>query len=103
MNTFKKIVFVLFFIPLSLIGQINRIPYIQILISPENKSFDYKLGEEVKVRVYVLKNSVPLNNIKINYSYGLEKMPVEKQGSLIINKKYAVISIGTLRNPGFKK
>lgn len=101
MNVFKKIFFLLL-IPTSLIAQ-YQVPYIQILMSPENKSFDYKVGDETKVRVCVLKNNVPKNNININYSYGIEKMSVEKQGTLKIEKQYKIISIGTLKKPGFKK
>ena len=95
-------IFFLLLVVVSLIAQ-DQSPYVQILISPENNSFDYKVGEEVKLRVSVLKNNIPMDNIFIQYSYGLERMPFEKKDSVKIKNNSKVISIGTLKEPGFKK
>lgn len=89
-------------IVVSAIAQ-SQTPYIQVLISPYNNSFDYKVGEEAKLKVSVLKNNIPVDNIVIQYSYGLERQPVEKQDSVEIKNQPTLLSIGTLKEPGFKR
>ncbi len=88
-------------LPINIVAQ-DRPQYVQILISPTSNSWNYSIGEDANIRITVLQNNIPQNNLKINYAYGKEGLGYEKEGNLIIENFYTNISIGTMSVPGFK-
>lgn len=87
--------------PLTLRSQ-NQ-PYIQILMTPDNDSWDCKVGKSKSITIQVIKSYIPINNIEVTYEISQEGMPTEKTGTVIIKNKKAKISVGTLNEPGFKR
>ena len=102
-NKGNYIFIVLFFSFSSYLFAQNQNPYVQILMYPANDSWDLKIGDQAKLKVSVIKDNIPLKNLDISYSYGLEGMPAEKSGTIKLKEQHEVISIGTLKNAGFKR
>jgi cephalosporin-C deacetylase-like acetyl esterase len=73
---------------------------VRINVSPDHKDWTYKLGEDVKFSVQVLKYGNPVDNVKIDYEIGPEMLPdVKKQGVILKNGKTEIL--GTMKVPGF--
>lgn len=78
-------------------------PYVQILIQPTNNTWDYEVGEEVNLKVTILKNQIPIEGVSIHYEYGLEGMEAEEKGTTVATREGEIISIGTMLLPGLKR
>ncbi len=89
---------------LCIVQQVLAQPIVQpikIIISPNHADWKYNLGDTSVFEVSVLKNNVPIKNITINYSIGLEKMkPAVEQQSILPSGKIS-INGGVLKEPGF--
>lgn len=75
---------------------------IQVVVSPNKLDWVYSLGETVHFSVTVLKHQVPIEDVDVKYTVGLEKMPPLSTGN-IVAKSFS-ISLGdgtTLQEPGF--
>lgn len=70
--------------------------------TPNNTNWLYQLNEEAKVTVALYEYGILQTDLTVQYSYGQEQMPAEKSGSVTLKKGEAVISIGTMKHPGFK-
>lgn len=70
--------------------------------TPSNTNWLYKLNEEAKVTVSLYEYGILQKDISVQYSFGSELMPAEKSGTVTLKKGEAVISIGTMKKPGFK-
>nr|WP_321410515.1 acetylxylan esterase [uncultured Carboxylicivirga sp.] len=79
------------------------IKLIDILLTPSNEDWNYKIGEEASVGVTILKYGIPINNIEINYEYGPELLKADKQGKLKLDNGKGNINIGTSNEPGFRQ
>lgn len=74
---------------------------VTVNVSADHKDWVYKPGEQVKFIVNVSHKDTPLEDVKISYEVGPEKMsPVIKDSTALINGKYE-ISGGTMDKPGF--
>ncbi len=74
---------------------------VKIVITPDHADWLYKPGEKAKFRVSVLKNSVPVNQVKISYECGPEMMTPVKAESVVLPDGQYLIDGGTLKEPGF--
>lgn len=73
---------------------------IKVIVSPDHKDWTYKLKEEAKFSVQVLKNGNLLDNVIINYETGPEMMPdVKKEGVVLANGRTEFT--GSMKLPGF--
>ena len=73
---------------------------IKVIVSPDRKDWIYKLKEEAKFSVQVLKNGNLLENVTINYETGPEMLPdVKKEGVVLTNGKTEFT--GSMKVPGF--
>src|SRR5690606_26762160 len=77
---------------------------IQLLVTPNKADWNYTLGEDASFKVTVLKHQVPVENVEISYTIGLEKMqPMQtgnvtlKSGSSVVGKKVKLNEPGFLR------
>jgi cephalosporin-C deacetylase len=74
---------------------------VTVKVSADHKDWVYKPGEKVKFLVNVFHKDTPLEDVKINYEVGPEKMPpVIKDSTSLINGKYEIYG-GTMDKPGF--
>lgn len=81
-------------------SRVNQL--VQVLVTPDKPDWTYDLGEEASFKVTVLQHQVPVENVKISYTIGLEKMPAMQTGDATI--KSGATSVGKkvkLNEPGF--
>jgi cephalosporin-C deacetylase len=73
---------------------------IKVLVSPDHKDWTYKLNEEAKFSVQVIKYGNLLENVTIDYEAGPDMLPnVKKEGVVLKNGKTEFS--GTMKVPGF--
>ena len=73
---------------------------IKVIVSPDHKDWTYKLSEEAKFSVQVLKYGNLLENVTIDYQMGPDMLPdVIKQGVMLKNGKTELS--GSMKVPGF--
>jgi len=73
---------------------------VKVIVSPDHQNWTYKVNEQAKFNVQVLKYGSLLENVTIDYEAGPEKMPdVKKEG--VILKTGKTEFTGTMKTPGF--
>ena len=74
---------------------------LKISVSADHADWVYKLHEKVKFKIVVTKNGEILNNVKICYEIGPEKMTAQMKDTAILKQGEIQIEAGTLTTPGF--
>lgn len=98
----KKKIYI--FILLAISTHLSAQPAEQIVkvqVAPDRPDFIYKEGQSVKFNISVLKNSISLNDIEINYSISEDMMTPHKTGELLLKKGTAIVDAGTMNKAGF--
>ncbi len=73
---------------------------IKVIVSPDHKDWTYKLNQEAKFSVQVLKYGNLVENVSVDYETGPEAFPdVKKEGVVLKNGKTEFS--GTMKVPGF--
>lgn len=73
---------------------------IKVIVSPDHKDWTYKVKEEVRFSVQVLKNGNLLDNVTVDYEMGPEMLPdIKKEGVVLKNGKTELT--GSMTVPGF--
>lgn len=73
---------------------------VKVIIAPDHKDWTYKVNEQAKFSVEVLKYGNLVDNVTIDYETGPEALPdVKKEGVVLKNGKTEFA--GTMKNPGF--
>lgn len=73
---------------------------VKVIVSPDHKDWTYKVNEQAKFSVQVLKYGNLMENVTIDYESGPEMLPdVKKQGIVLKNGKTEFT--GTMKVPGF--
>ncbi len=101
----KQIVLLCFFSFLILPTVAQNNPYrsdVLWVATPDHDNWLYQVNENAKVTVNVYHYGMPLSDIEIAYEIGPELLPADKKGLLVLKNGQAVISMGTLNQPGFK-
>jgi cephalosporin-C deacetylase len=75
-------------------------PLIKVIVSPDHKDWTYKLKEEARFSVQVLKYGNLVENVIINYETGPEMLPDVKKDSVVLKNGKTEFS-GTMKIPGF--
>lgn len=70
--------------------------------TPDNSNWLYQLNEEAEIEVCLYRYGILLNDIDINYSIGSELMPDDTQGAVKLKNGKAIVSMGTMSEPGFR-
>ena len=74
---------------------------ITIQITPDHYDWNYKIGEPAHFTISLFRDQQMLNNIKIEYAVGPEKMvPIQKDSVLLKNGSVTIKSPG-MQQPGF--
>ena len=82
------------------LSQLPAIGVIKVIVSPDHKDWNYKLNEEAKFTVQVLRNGNLLDNVTIDYETGPETLPdIVKKGVVLKNGRTEFS--GTMKEPGF--
>lgn len=74
---------------------------VKVVVAPDRSDWTYKPGEKVKFTITVLRNGNPVNDVKVRYEVGPEKMTPEKQETKQLAKGTLTVDGGTMKTPGF--
>lgn len=94
----------LFVLIASLSAQAENYPYrsdILWVTVPDHADWLYRTGEQAKIEIQLYRYGIPQDGVEVSYALGQELLPSERQGSVKLKNGRAVISVGTMRNPGF--
>lgn len=69
---------------------------------PDHADWLYKTGEKASVEVQFYKYGIPQHGVTVNYELGNDMMPADAKGSVVLKNGKAIISVGTLKQPGFR-
>jgi cephalosporin-C deacetylase len=95
-NYFGLILLILLINNISIAQNLNN-----IIVAPEREDWTYKVGENVKFNISILKFGNPVKDIEITYEIGPERMnPVIKK-SLQLKEGRITVDGGTMKQPGF--
>lgn len=86
----------------SLSAQQNNLsPMVKIRMIPTKGSWDYKIGEPIKMEVSVEKNELPLPQLAFYYEAGPELVAPTLKGEASTGKGSVVLDLGRMSEPGF--
>lgn len=94
----------LFVLIASLSVQAENYPYrsdILWVTVPDHADWLYRTGEQAKIEIQLYRYGIPQDGVEVSYTLGQELLPYERQGSVKLKNGRAVLSVGTMRNPGF--
>lgn len=74
---------------------------VTVQVAPEHSDWLYKEGENVRFNVSVLKNGMPLRDMKIHYSISEVMMPQRLSETVFLKDGKGIINAGTMKTPGF--
>jgi len=77
--------------------------FIDLILSPDSKDWNYKINQPASVNVTVLQYGVPVDNVSLSYEMGPEMMPADKKGTLKLDHGTGTISLGSSSVPGFRQ
>lgn len=104
MNLKKLFVSMLFVLIASLSVQAENYPYrsdILWVTVPDHADWLYRTGEQAKIEIQLYRYGIPQDGVEVSYTLGQELLSSERQGSVKLKNGRAVLSVGTMRNPGF--
>ncbi len=104
MDLKKLFVSFMFVLIAFLSAQAENYPYrsdILWVTVPDHADWLYRTGEQAKIEIQLYRYGIPQDGVEVSYALGQELLPSERQGSVKLKNGRAVISVGTMRNPGF--
>lgn len=104
MNLKKLFVSFMFVLIAFLSAQAENYPYrsdILWVTVPDHADWLYRTGEQAKIEIQLYRYGIPQDEVEVSYTLGQELLPYERQGRVKLKNGRAVISVGTMRNPGF--
>ena len=69
---------------------------------PNHADWLYRTGEKATVEVQFYKYGIPQDGVTVNYELGDDMMPSDTKGSVILKNGKAVVTIGSMKQPGFR-
>jgi cephalosporin-C deacetylase-like acetyl esterase len=96
----KQILLVFLGLCVTIIAQSAK-STINISVTADHADWVYKLNEKVKFKILITKGGEILDNIKISYEIGPEKMTYHIKDTLILKNGKIEIVAGTMNEPGF--
>lgn len=69
---------------------------------PDHADWLYKTGEKAKIEVQFYKYGVPQDGVEVLYELRGDMMPSDTKGTVKLKNGKAVISMGTMKEPGFR-
>ena len=101
----KNLLFILLTVLFSLFVQAENYPYrsdVLWVTVPNHADWVYKTGEKATVEVQFYKYGIPQDGVTVNYELGDDMMPADTRGSVVLKNGRAVITMGTMKQPGFR-
>ena len=101
----KSLLFASFALLISLMAVAENYPYrsdVLWVTVPDHADWLYRTGEEAVVEVQFYKYGIPQDGVTAHYELGADKMPADDKGTVVLKKGRAAISMGTMKQPGFR-
>ena len=101
----KNILFLLLTVWCCTLVQAENYPYrndVLWVTVPNHADWLYKTGERATVEIQFYKYGIPQDGVTVNYELGGDMMPADAKGSVVLKDGKAVISMGTMKQPGFR-
>jgi len=74
---------------------------VEVIVSPDHSNWTYETGERAIFTISVFRNSVPLDDIEVNYRIQPEKMEVWEEGTVKLKDGKATLKAKKFNEPGF--
>ncbi|MCD8165939.1 MAG: acetylxylan esterase [Bacteroides sp.] len=74
---------------------------VKVIVVPDHTDWNYHPGEPVKFEVTVTKNSIPIENVEIEYELSYDMMDPYQQKRVLLKNGKLSISGGTMQTAGF--
>ncbi|MES3016178.1 MAG: acetylxylan esterase [Bacteroidota bacterium] len=74
---------------------------VKVIVAPDHINWTYRTGEKAKFTVSIIQFGNLLQNVKIKYDVGPERMMPVKSDSLVLKDGKVTIDGGTMTTPGF--
>lgn len=74
---------------------------VKVIVAPDHADWVYRTGEKARFIVSVIQSGNLLQNVKVIYEVGPERMPAVKSDSLVARDGKFTIEGGSMTNPGF--
>ncbi|MEJ7693868.1 MAG: acetylxylan esterase, partial [Daejeonella sp.] len=74
---------------------------VKVIVAPDHTNWTYHMGEKAKFTVSIIQFGNLLQNVKIKYDVGPERMVPLKSDSLVAKDGKVTIDGGTMSTPGF--
>ena len=74
---------------------------VQVIVTPDKADWTYEKGERAAFKLTVLKNSVPLDGIEVNYRIGPESVESWEEGTVTLKKGEATVKAERFADAGF--
>lgn len=94
------LLFLLSILSFNALSQVPSIGVIKVIVSPDHRDWAYKLNENAKFSVQVLKFGNTIENVTVDYAAGPESMPVIMKKGVVL-KDGRMEFTGTMTTPGF--
>jgi len=101
-NKNLKAIFSLFFVltyAVLFAQPIERL--VKIVVTPDHPNWLYKQGEKAHFQIIVMRNSEPVQNVRIRYEVGPEQMAPTKRDSSVLKDGRMMVDAGTMKEAGF--
>ncbi len=69
---------------------------------PDHADWLYKTGEKATIEVQLYRYGIPCDGVTVEYGIGGDMMPDDTKGSIVLKNGRGKISIGTMKEPGFR-
>lgn len=70
--------------------------------TPDHSDWLYELNEEAKVTLALYHYGIPADGVEVSYQVGPELMPADMSGTVTLENGEAILSMGTMTEPGFR-
>jgi len=74
---------------------------VKVMVFPNHTNWKYALGDSANFTATVLRNGIPIRDVKVTYEVGLEKMKPSQEKTLTLADGKLYVQGGTLLQPGF--
>ena len=102
----RKSFFLLLFLALSLTlaaQKSDRRDYVSLRFVPDHANWVYAVGEKVEIEVAAVRHYVPVPDVEVRYSWGMEQREPEQEGVVQTGKSgVQTLRLSGAREPGFK-
>lgn len=77
-------------------------PYVRFTAVPTHHDAIYELGEVAALKVVAQAGGKGLDNVKIEFSAGNDRMPADTSGTAVFCNGEALLSFGSMQQPGYR-